>query len=162
MYEVKDGKRTLKFDGVLLAYSTSYRGGSTRWVEFTLYRTEGGSYVLSRVGMTSVYHLTSCEVAQKNHTPRVPVVSLPEKATPCDLCRPHRAMSAADDTVEVAVETPRYWALVSDAPEGVIDALYKYNEAGVRYLTAVAERLLDEAGAIDKSIERVYKTEQLY
>lgn len=162
MYEVKDGKRTLKFDGVLLAYSTSYKPGAARWVEFSLYRTEGGSYILHRIGMTSIFHLTSCEIARKNHTPRTPAAALPEKSVPCEVCRPGRAIAEGPDDMEVAVETPRYWALVSEAPEGVVDALYKYNEAGVRYLTSVAERLLDEAAEIDEAIEKVYRMETIY
>ena len=60
MYEVRDNKRTLKFDGVLLAFSTSFRPGVKRWIEFALYKTDGGNYVLSRVGETHLFHDPEC------------------------------------------------------------------------------------------------------
>ena len=56
MFEVKDGSRTLQFKGRLLAESSSWRRGSTRWIEFALYRTENGSYVLSRIGVSLIFH----------------------------------------------------------------------------------------------------------
>jgi hypothetical protein len=43
MFEVKDGSRILQFNGKLLAESSSWRRGSTRWIEFELYKTENGS-----------------------------------------------------------------------------------------------------------------------
>ena len=57
---------------------------------------------------------------------------------------------------------PRYWATVSESPTGVVDALYKYNESGVRYLTNVAEQLLDEASAVDSNIAQAYKVEDVF
>ena len=50
MFEVKDGSRILQFSGRLLGESSSKRGDSTRWIEFKLYKTENGKYILSRVG----------------------------------------------------------------------------------------------------------------
>ena len=72
MHEVRDNKRTIKFDGHLLAFSTSYRPGVKRWIEFGLFRTNGGSYVISRVGETHLYHAPDCAVAQRNGLTKVP------------------------------------------------------------------------------------------
>ena len=47
MIEVKDGSRVYQFEGRLIANSTSWRRGADRWVEFTLYRTDGGKYIIS-------------------------------------------------------------------------------------------------------------------
>ena len=49
-YEVVNGKRRIRFEGELLATSTSWEQGADRWVEFALYRTASGNYVLSRIG----------------------------------------------------------------------------------------------------------------
>jgi hypothetical protein len=43
-----------------------------------------------------------------------------------------------------------------------VDSLYKYDEAGARYLTGVAERLLEEASAVDPDIEAAYRVETIY
>ena len=60
MFEVKDGARTLQFSGKLLGESSSYRPNSNRWIEFRLYRTQSGSYVLSRIGVSLIYHGAAC------------------------------------------------------------------------------------------------------
>jgi hypothetical protein len=56
-------------------------------------------------------------------------------------------------------EKHRYWAQVSDDPNAVLEALYKYDQGGARYLTKVAERLLQVAAEIDKGIESIYRIE---
>jgi hypothetical protein len=56
-------------------------------------------------------------------------------------------------------EKHRYWAQVSEDPTPVLDALYKYDQGGARYLTKVAERLLETAADVDKGIDLVYRTE---
>ena len=56
MFEVKDSARTLQFSGKLLSESSSWRRDSTRWIEFALYKTDNGSYVLSRIGVSIIYH----------------------------------------------------------------------------------------------------------
>jgi hypothetical protein len=157
MYEVKDNKRTIKFDGVLLAFSTSFRPGVKRWIEFGLYRTVGGSYVLSRIGETHLFHDVECAVALRNGLTQIPRPARREGSVGCDVCRPDRF-----DSEMVSPEMPRYWAQVSDTADAVVDSLYKYDEAGARYLTAVAERLLEEASAVDPAIEGAYRVETIY
>src|SRR4051812_10436591 len=138
MYEVRDSKRTIKFDGQLLAFSTSYRPGVKRWIEFGLYRTVGGAYVLSRVGETHLYHKTDCAIAERNGLTKIPHPALRPESVPCDVCHPDRAQLEM-----VSPEMPRYWAQVSDTADAVVESLYKYDEQGARYLTGVAERLLE-------------------
>jgi hypothetical protein len=157
MYEVRNGNRTLKFDGVLLAFSTSFRPGVKRWIEFGLYRTTGGSYVLSRVGETHLYHDPGCPVVERNGLPPVPRISLREGSVPCDLCHPDRTRSEM-----ICPEMPRYWAQVSESAPAVIEHLYKYDEQGARYLTGVAERLLEEASEVDSAIEDAYRVETIF
>jgi hypothetical protein len=56
-------------------------------------------------------------------------------------------------------EKNRYWAQVSEEASAVLDALYKYDEGGARYLTNVAERVLEEAAKHDVKIADVYNVE---
>lgn len=155
MYEVKDGARTLQFEGVLLGRSSSYRRGSTRWIEFSLFKTENGSYVLSRVGVSLVFHSGACSLVDKYKLTDILSENLEEDAVPCEMCQP------TYDVPVVFPEKYRYWAQVSEEPQAVLDALYKYDEGGARYLTSVAKRVLEEAADNDDKIDLVYRFERI-
>jgi hypothetical protein len=153
MFEVKDGHRTLQFNGKILGKSSSWRRGSTRWIEFELYRTENGSYILSRVGISLIYHGAACPLVKRYALNEVSAHELDENALPCEECSPSEEASL------VFPETHRYWAQVSEDADAVLEALYKYDQGGARYLTKVAERLLEESSRVDKGIEKIYKIE---
>lgn len=153
MYEVKDGARTLQFNGVKLGSSSSYRPGSVRWIEFALYKTESGSYVLSRVGVSLVYHAANCPLVRRYGLTEQGVDTLDPEAVPCPECRP---------TMNVPLVFPekyRWWAQVSEDADAVLDALYKYDDSGARYLTKVAQRLLEEASENDPEVDSIYRVE---
>lgn len=154
MYEVKDGSRTLQFEGALLGKSSSYRRGSTRWIEFELYRTESGSYILSRIGVSLVYHGAACPLVKKYGLQEISFLKIEDDSIPCEECYPTENLDL------VFPEKYRYWAQVSDEADAVLDALYQYDGNGnARYLTNVAQRLLEEASKKDSKIEFVYKIE---
>jgi hypothetical protein len=153
MFEVKDGTRTLQFNGKLLSSSTSWRRGTTRWIEFELYKTENGSYILSRVGISLVIHGAACPLVKRYGLSEVPYANVDADSIPCEQCEP------TDEVSLVFPEKPRYWAQVSEEPDAVLEALYKYDQGGARYLTKVAERLLEEASVKDKGIEKMYRIE---
>jgi hypothetical protein len=155
VYEVKDGSRTLQFNGKLLGKSSSWRRGSNRWIEFELYKTESGSYVLSRVGVSVIYQGAACPLVKRYGLQEVQIEELRQDVIPCDECRPSFAAEL------VFPEKDRYWAQVSDEPSAVLEALYKYDNSGARYLTNVAQRLLDSAALIDKGIESIYRIEMI-
>lgn len=155
MYEVKDGSRTLQFEGTLLGASSSFRRGSTRWIEFEIYRTDNGSYVLSRVGVSLVFHSGACPLVSRYNLTDMPVENLEEGATPCEDCSP------TFDAPLVFPEKYREWAQVSDGPQAVLEALYKYDDNGARYLTWVARRVLEEAASNDSEIDAIYRVEKI-
>lgn len=156
MFQIRDGTRTLQFEGVELGSASSERRGAPRWVEFTLYRTRAGSYVLSRVGRTLLYHDPDCLVVARNGLATIPAMALTPGHIPCRDCRPSLA-----DLAEVCPESPRYRALVSETPEGVLDALYRFDDAGVRYLTTVAQRLMEQVTEADPLLHAAYQTETI-
>lgn len=155
MFEVKDGSRTLQFNGRVLAESSSWRRGSTRWVEFALYRTENGSYVLSRIGVSLVFHGAACYLVEKHRLTECSTKSLENDSIPCEECSPTKNLPI------VFPEKYRYWAQVTEEPEAVIEALYKYDYDGTKYLTHVAKRLLEEASENDQKIDSVYRIERI-
>ena len=155
MFEVQDGSRILQFNGKMLGESSSWRRGSYRWIEFELYKTENGSYILSRVGVSLIYHGAACPLVKRYGLHEIPFNDLEEDSVACSDCRP----SAAAELV--FPEKYRYWAQVSDDPSAVLEALYKYDDGGARYLTNVAQRLLEAAAAVDEKIESVYRVEMI-
>lgn len=155
MYEVKDGARTLQFEGTLLGESSSRRRDSIRWIEFKLYRTESGSFVLSRIGVSLIYHSPSCYLVKKYELEDMSTAELDPHAMSCESCQP---------TLEAPFVYPekyRYWAQVSEEPEAVLNSLYKYDDLGGRYLTWVARQVLEEASKKDDRIDSVYRFEQI-
>lgn len=155
---VRDGQRQLEFDGELLAMSTSKSIGRTRWVEFELYRTVGGQYVLSRVGRSVYYHDPSCPVVKRNRIPAVFFDEIDhEDMLPCESCMPH----PSSEDAQVCPEQPRYWAQVSSEAEGIVESLQKFDDNGTRYLTNVARRLLTEASARDDAIRDEFYHERI-
>jgi len=150
VFSVKDGDRTLQFNGTLLASSTSERRGAYRWIEFELYRTESGAYILSRVGVSLIFHGAACSLVSKYKLNESRNYELNSDAVPCQECSPENTLDL------VFPEKYRYWAQVSDQPEAVLDALYKEGDNGVLYLTGVAERLLKTAALVDEGIAGVY------
>jgi hypothetical protein len=155
MFEVKDSSRTLQFNGKLLSQSSSWRKGSVRWIEFALYKTENGSYVLSRIGVSLIYHGAACEKVERYNLIDEFTENLEDDAIPCEECSPNRSLPI------IFPEKYRYWAQVSDNPQPVLDALYKYNENGARYLTYVAQKLLDIAAKNDENIDLIYRVETI-
>lgn len=153
MFEVKDGSRTLQFNGELLASSSSWRRGSTRWIEFDLYCTESGSYILSRVGVSLIFHGAVCPLVSRYNLQEKPSNTLETAAIPCDECSPDTS------TGLVFPEKYRHWAQISDKPDAVLEALYKYDDNGARYLTTVAKKLLQEASKVDSKIAKMYSVE---
>ena len=154
MYSVKDKDRTLQFNGRKLAESTSERRFSTRWIEFELYRTDSGTYILSRTGVSLVFHGAACPMTSRYKLTEISTSKLDSRAIPCDTCNPSGTLDL------VFPEKHRHWAMVTSDPVEIVDALYKYDEeTDSHYLTSVARRLLDQAAKVDSEIESAYTIE---
>lgn len=150
-YLVRDGIVTLKFNGTKLAESSSRFVNKPRWVEFQLFKTYGGQYVLARIGISVIYHTEKCAVVSRNKLSQVNGEDLSAVYTPCEKCNP--SLLGPDG---VYPETPRYWAQASEKPQGVIDALIQYDNNGTRYLTNVAKELLEDASKYDEKIRQAF------
>ncbi len=149
MIEVRDGHRILKFEGERIGFSSSKHRDSLRWIEFTLYKTTGnGRYVISRVGYTKLYHLPECEIAERSKLDETNRAEVREDDHPCEVCQPHLS-----DFPFVSFEREKHWARDYATPEEVIDALMSVDRKNNnRFMTAVARRLLDDAGAVDDAV----------
>lgn len=155
-HSVRDGVRTLEFDGILLAASSSWTKNKPRWVEFELYRTPKNQYVLARIGDSVLYHNSECYAVTRNRLSAIAPENLDDDSMPCPTCKASRM-----DPEGVFPETPRYMAQVSSDPVGVVYTLMQEDDNGLRYLTNVAQRLLIEASTLDVGIRRAFRTEHI-
>lgn len=155
MFEVPSGPRVLRFEGRHLANSSSWRRGASRWIEFDLYKSDAGKYILARVGVSLVYHSVSCPLVRKYGLHEGDLTELSKNAVSCPECAP-----GYDDPL-IYPEEDRTWTMVSDDPEAVVAALYKEDQSGAKYLTRVAERLLQDAAAQDAGIDLIYRFEYI-
>ena len=152
MIQVKDGSRVIQFEGELIGSSSSWRRGAERWVEFQLYRTKDrGIYVLSRIGVSTLFHEPDCDIVRRNNLRETPRSELNPHATPCPECRPDMSTFPI-----VCPERERHWAQICETPRSVFEALVKYDTSGSQYLTFVAKRLLEAASDKDSRISDVY------
>lgn len=162
-YEVRNGARIIRFEGVLLAEVTSKRSSSPRWTEMQLFRTERGFYVIHRLGGSSVYHASDCVLAKANKLqygadlPGGPPPSSEINAmSPCPSCRP----LVTDGPETLRFERERHWAGVAETPEAAVSMLHR-NDGGARSLPWVAANLLAEASKKDEPLALAYGVEQL-
>lgn len=155
-YTVRDGVRKRTLEGTKLAESSSRVPGKTRWVEFKLFRTDIGVYVVSRVGHSLSYHSRDCFTVSRNNLSPVDGLELPGDYVACGKCRPVRS-----DVDGVFPETPRYTAYVCQDAIGVISSLMKEDENGTEYLTNVARRLLMDASEVDEKIKYYFENDRI-
>lgn len=152
--EVKDGNRRLVFHGNMLSSSSSKTNRSKgRWIEFELYHTDNGGYVLSRIGQTRYVHSVDCDISRRNglDTMSLDAVGSLQGLYQCPDCN----INIQGD-LEFCPEVPRFWAMKFFAAEDVVDALHKRDDNGNMYLTNVARDLLEDAAEKDSEIARVY------
>lgn len=160
-YRVRDGQtRIIEFDGTLLGEVSSRRAQGPRWTELRLYKTDAGVYVLEKVGASVVIHAPGCPDMIGN-LPRFQ--DQHPGADPSDdswwLCE--RCMSnpqATRDITKLLVETNRHWAIISENPAEIVDALYR-RKNGARSMPRMSLDLLDEAGKTDPAILDSFRAE---
>ena len=135
MHEVKDGSRTLQFNGRLLGESSSFRRGSTRWIEFKLYKTENGSYILSRIGVSIVFHSPTCSLVKRYGLKEGLVDELRDDSIPCEECNPAYNMPIVfpeTDSVAVLKEYAK--------KNGVIDGKWNLVTGDKKQIYAMARK----------------------
>lgn len=154
-FSVKDGVRTLKFDGIKLSESSSRYPGKPRWVEFELYRTTKGQYVVSRIGFSLFFHSEGCFTVARNGLKELDGLRLLPEYTACDKCNPSRVPD------KVYPETPRHAGWVCGDAVGVVSSLMQQDDNKTEYLTNVARRLLIDAAKLDRDIADAFYVDRI-
>lgn len=161
MFKVPEGSdgRFLQFEGELLAQASSHREGVDRWVELALYRTDKGTYVVSRTGQSVLYHAEGCPVVRKGRHSPSQVATLTANSRPCSVCNPVTDVDFANEVIYP--ERPLYYARVCHDVEGMLEALSKRDESGDRYFTHIARELIHIAALKDVAIGDAYYVETI-
>lgn len=114
---VRDGGRTLRFQAAVIGAATSQRGSAPRWSELVVYRLTDGSYLISKIGRSTVAHRPDC--LRVNHR-MITWGSAPAHGedmvprVPCPDCRPDLSHGIAADT---KLEVTRYKAILAHDAE---------------------------------------------
>jgi hypothetical protein len=58
--QVRHGTRVLRFQAAVIGAATSQRGSIPRWSELVVYRLTNGTYLISKVGRSTVAHRPDC------------------------------------------------------------------------------------------------------
>lgn len=58
--QVRHGTRVLRFQAAVIGAATSQRGSIPRWSELVVYRLVDGTYLISKVGRSTVAHRPDC------------------------------------------------------------------------------------------------------
>lgn len=161
MFQVNDADRVLQFEGEHLSFASSQRPGVDRWAEFNIYRTVGGTYVVSRVGRSRVYHAEGCQVIRRGRHHRVQAATLGEDAAQCPQCWSPEAREVLEATTSVYPERAISWAAVCNTAESAVEALAKYDVDGNRYFTNVARTLIRDAASRDQALSEAYYLETI-
>lgn len=166
MTQVLDGTRILEFDGTLLGAATSDDGRAQRWTEVTIWRSETGRYIVSKVGRSAVYHTVNDECGR--HGTKMSIAEAKahlnenrlttDDLIPCRNCEPD-AVIGHGYNLEYSIEQPRYSAQVSETVEGLIESLHRRDNLGIKYLPLVARRALEAAVNRDPAVALAWKVQ---
>ena len=162
-----DGRVT-EFTGVRLAHESSKRPDSLRWTEISLYRTEGGNYIVHKVGRSVVFHEEGkpCSSGEE-----IPASALDADSKACPRCGVPGFKSAVNaghpmgppnwTRRTVRREQDRHTVHVSTAAEGAVESAYTQDDDGTTYLTRPARFALQEASKHDASISQAFNVQKV-
>jgi hypothetical protein len=158
-HRVRDGQRIIEFEGVVLADVSSRKANGPRWTEMRLYRTNAGTYIYEKVGVSVVVHAPGCpDIIGK--LPRFQ--ERHPGADPSDgkwwFCERCGTRAVHGDITKLLVETDRYWATIAEDPAQIVDALYR-RKNGARSMPRVSLDLLGVASEVDDKIRAASQAE---
>lgn len=157
-YQVRDSSRLITFDGDLLGFASSEREGVPRWTEMSVYLTDGGSYVLEKVGRSIMCHMPECPEIndglprfQEQHPGEDPDYGFEFH----DDCVPE-----VYDFTRLLIEENRYWATITKKPEEILEALERRRD-GIRTLPRIGMDLLEQVTGSHPEFGEFWRTEHI-
>lgn len=152
-FVVRDRLREIEFSGRELGRSSTEKDDSLRWTEIVIYRTDGGNYIIERLGKSLVYHRAEASCASSQGI-RLVGSQLGEESEPCPQCRP---LMPEDDEFnpeeEFSHERTMSSAEIVDRPENLHDALSMFDrQRKVSRISHVAADALQKASGNDPDL----------
>lgn len=156
-HQVRDGSRLITFDGEKLGFSSSERDGVPRWTEMTVYLTDGGSYVLEKVGRSLVCHMPGC-----NEIDQLPRFQEQHPGDDPDngYVFHEECVPETYDFTRLLIEENRYWALVTKEPKEILEALERRRD-GIRTLPRIGMELLEQVSGTHPDFGDFWRTEHI-
>ena len=154
-YRLRDkAEPDVEFTGVLLDAATTETPEATRWTEISIYRTDGGQYVIHRVGRSVLFHQHDgvCNTGVPIKVGRLSEVDYAD-LQPCDRCRPGELDELSTDTM-INQETDWYSVDVCQADQ-ITRTLELVRPDGTRFISHVAQRALLGAMNADPALRAV-------
>lgn len=149
---VRDGGRVLRFQGAVLGAATSQRGSTPRWSELVVYRLTDGTYLISKIGRSTVAHRPSC--LRVNHR-MITWGSAPAHGedrvlrVACRDCRPDLSHGIAADTM---LEVTRYRAILAETAESAAQSLQ--GDRAALLMPQIVRDVLAQCAQVDEAFAR--------
>lgn len=152
-YVVRDRLREIEFNGTELGRSSTEKDDSLRWTEIVIYKTDGGSYIIERLGKSLVYHVPKSKCDSSQGTP-LKGYQLGEESEPCPQCNPAVPEdSGFDPEWTFSHERTMSSAEVVSRPEDLHDALSMFDrKRKVSRISHVAADALQKASGNDPDL----------
>jgi hypothetical protein len=152
-YRVYDNDEPLEFTGVLLGEGSTETETSDRWTEVLIYKTEGGNYIINRVGRSVRYHRHDGPCNTGVPTPAVQLDV--DDHLPCPVCRPPHPHDLDGDAL-VDLELDKETAAVCTADKVYQTLLMrrynKFTQQDESFLSNPAARAYHQALLADEDL----------
>lgn len=124
---VMNGIVPVEFQGTFLGEATTERPSSLRWTELKIYRTDGGNYVLVKLGKSVVYHALDSGCSET--AIRISGNEIPDSSVSCEVCDPPEPEDYDFDSGD-EFEHERNFSKVTvvDGPSKLQEALSSYDK----------------------------------
>lgn len=159
-YELPNGDgRVTRFTGTLLSHQSSRReDDQLRWTEISIYRTDGGNYIVHKVGRSRVVHRANQTCTSGTWS----FENVPSPFAPCPKCEP--VLYTVDQPKghgDLVFEQPRYTLHFSASAAGAVESAHSQDDDDVVYLTHAARAALVEASEKDPAISEAFTVQRV-
>lgn len=152
--QVRDGSRVLRFQAAVIGAATSQRGSSPRWSELVVYQLADGTYLISKIGRSTVAHRPDCLRVNHRMIRWDQAAAVGEDAVhrvPCPDCRPHLGAAPEPDTI---LEVTRYRAIYAPDAESAVQTLS--GDRAALLMPQLVRDVLSQCSASDPNFARYW------
>lgn len=151
-FVVPNDLQELEFYGEHLGHASTERDSSVRWTEIDIYRTDGGNYVVVRLGQSLVYHTLESGCTTSGYKVKGDLIH--EESEPCEKCNPGVPEDSDFNPEEVFIhEKMMSSAEVVENASKVTDALSTYDKhRKMMRISSVANEALHQAASKDPTL----------